>query len=100
MQRGHAHPRNFGEFFHAQRLGIVGAQPGNGFRRAMTEIAGGGDGAEAFALRCLQNPVDDFRFDQVTEKRYVLGSFKQIDHSRHCAEQRVRILANSKPPAF
>ena len=79
VEGGDAHARNGGEFFHVQRFGVVGAEPGDGSCGSVAEIAGGGDGAEAFALRRAKDAVDDFALDQVAEKGNVLGGVEKVD---------------------
>ena len=65
VEGGYAHARDLGEFFHAQGLGEVGAKPGDGACGSVTQIARGCDGAEAFALRSAEDPVEDLALDQV-----------------------------------
>ena len=79
VKRRYSHPRDRREFLHAQRLGIVGSEPGDRSRRPVTEVACRRDGAEALALRRSEDAVHDFALDQVAEKRNVLGSIEKLD---------------------
>ena len=56
-------------------------------RGAVAEVARGCDGAEAFALRSAEDPVEDLALDKMTEERYVLGSIEKIDQPGAGVEQ-------------
>ena len=97
VQRGYAHPRHGRQLFHVQRLCVVGPEPGDRSGRSVAQIACGGDGAKALALRRAQYAIDDFTLDQVAEKRNILGSLQQTDQPRAGIQQTGGRFADGKP---
>src|SRR5467141_1658747 len=87
MEGGNAHPCGRCEFFHMQRLGKVGSQPGDSSRRSLTQIATRRNGAQSFRLRRPEYAVHDFTMNQVAQKRNVLRRVKKIEQSTTGAEQ-------------
>ena len=66
VQRGDSHVGDFREIFDAQRLGVVGADPGDGFGGAVALISECCDRAETGALRSAKDAVNDLALNQAT----------------------------------
>jgi hypothetical protein len=87
MQGAEAHAGDFGEFFDAERLGVVAADPGDCFGGAVALVARGRDGAEAAAFGAAQDAVDDFALNEGAEKRDVLRFVEEIDEAAASVEK-------------
>ena len=87
VECGDAHAGHFCEIFDAQRLGIVGADPGDGFCRAVALISEGGNGAEASAAGSAEDAVNDFALDEVTQEWNVLRLVEQVYQAAAGIEQ-------------
>ncbi len=72
VQRGDSHAGDFREIFDAQRLGVVGPDPGDGFCGAVALISESCNRAKARPLRPAKNSVNDLALNQAAEKRNVL----------------------------
>src|ERR1700739_2252186 len=62
------HARTLREFIHAQRLCVVGPQPGDRFRRSVAEVACCCDGAKVSSLCGAEYAAYDFTLDRMAEK--------------------------------
>src|SRR3954468_6001524 len=87
MQRGHAHPRNVCQLFHAQRPRIICPDPSNDFRCAMALISDGGDCSQPLPFCTSKYAVNDLALNQWTKKWDVVRCILQIDQATECSEE-------------